>query len=447
MGLAAKLVVLVLALAVAAGAAAYHRAEVPSDSIVILDGVGAADRCLHAGVTSNCNAAGYGDVGYFPPLQYIPVFAMKRLAFSEATASYLLAAISGAALVLMLAVAWLVLARVGAPAMGPLFAGAVLASGLVWYATTTFGEALAALLTVCVVAAIVLRAPVAGVGVAAFAAGITKETAPPFVALLAIVCLLARGERNWGPAAGAVVIGLVTAIGANAGLNFFRYGHVWNDFYVPSSRPGAHLWPGIFAAMVASPNGGIIWFWGPLVALATLAAAHAWPSAAPLTRWPIALNCALLLGLVAFFTLWYAPFGWQAWGPRLLDPWLPALGLAALIAAAAAAEAIARRLVATTRGAALTFLVVAAFGLPQLAPYLDRKLPFRLFTDPCVNDVPHYYGCLSHLAWTAHPMLLRGYSALGCGGRPLLALAYLAGLGALVAVARRLSVRANPPPA
>src|SRR4051794_8684934 len=77
----ALLVVLVLTLA--GGVAAYQRAELLTDTVVILNGVGTIDRCLEARVTWNCNSAGLGDVGYFPPFQYAPAWLMKRAGLSK----------------------------------------------------------------------------------------------------------------------------------------------------------------------------------------------------------------------------------------------------------------------------------------------------------------------------------------------------------------------------
>jgi hypothetical protein len=82
-------------------------------------------------------------------------------------------------------------------------------------------------------------------------------------------------------------------------------------------------------------------------------------------------------------------------------------------------------------------MTLAVFGLPQLGAYLEPGLTWRLFDDPCVQDVPRYYDCLSHLAWGARPMLLRAYESLGHGARPLLGLAYVLALAGVVALAAR----------
>jgi hypothetical protein len=425
--------VIVLALAAGAGAAAWHFTQPITDTDVILDGVGAADRCLHAGITWNCNAAGLGDVGYFPPLQYIPAFAMKRLGFAKLDARHALAALNGVAFVLLGALCWWTLARRGRRAVGALFAAAWLAGGMLWYATTTFGEPLAALLTVLFATSILLRWPLPAVVLTALAAGLSKETAAPFLGILVAGCLVAERRRDWRSVAVGAAAGLGIAILANAELNLFRYGHVWNDFYVPSSRPPARLWPGITAAQLVSPNGGIAWFWGPLAGLGALAGVTAFRHGDRTARIGVALALALLAALAVFFATWYAPFGWQAWGPRLLAPWLPAIVMVALWSAPACGAG----LVATRRRRLASVTALAVFGLPQLGAYLDRALPFRLFDDPCVDDTEHYYSCLSHLAWSAKPMLLRGYESLGHGGRPLLAGAYVAALAGLAWVAGR----------
>ncbi len=439
------IVALVAVAAIAAGFLSYQRAEVLTDSVVILSGVGTIDRCLDAGITSNCNAAGLGDVGYFPPFQYVPAWVMKHAHLTKGRAASGLAAISGAAFVLLIALGWLVLARVGAGAAGPLFAAGCLASCLLWYSTTTFGESLGALLTLALAACVLLRPHLGLVVLAAFAAALTKETAVPFLALLAVACLLARPRADWRRVAVAVAAGLVIGVAADAWLNVFRYGHVWNDFYVPSSRPGACLWPGIGSAMLVAPNVGILWFCGPLLALAGAGIAAARPrTASRRVRLVLVAAGLQLVALLVFFTTWYAPFGWQAWGPRLIIAWLPALVLVTLAAEPAASARGAAALVATPRRIAGVVAVLALFGLPQLGALLDKKLPFRLFDDPCVGRVhgnDTYYPCLSHLAWSAKPVLLRAYGSLAHGGRMLVALCFVAALSALAGAAAKWAVK------
>src|SRR5207249_4558560 len=91
---------------------------------------------------------------------------------------------------------------------------AVLLSGpLLWYATSSFGEMLAALVTTALVAACLRRAGAALVGLLLVLAGLSKDTALPFLLLLGLGSSLLnpgwaeRGFRRRLVAAGLVGLG------------------------------------------------------------------------------------------------------------------------------------------------------------------------------------------------------------------------------------------------
>ncbi len=90
-------------------------------------------------------------------------------------------------------------------------------------------------------------------------------------------------------------------------------------------------------ALWLAPNGGVGWFW-PLAAavvigLVVIAGTAARGGAERRRRSlpAVGLVVALLL-TTGTLASWFAPFGWVAWGPRLMVPVLPAvLGLLTVV--------------------------------------------------------------------------------------------------------------------
>ena len=122
----------------------------------------------------------------------------------------------------------------------------------------------------------------------------------------------------------------------------------------------------------------------------------------------------VLAAELAGLALWYSPFGWIGWGPRLTLPLVPPLlVLAVAFAGTGGAELLGRLL--RGRGIWLAGAVVAVAGVTQLA-FLDPQPVLRRFFrsgTSCVHqpievDPPAYYRCLQHLAWRRRPVLLDG---------------------------------------
>jgi hypothetical protein len=124
-----------------------------------------------------------------------------------------------------------------------------------------------------------------------------------------------------------------------------------------------------------------------------------------------------LLMLTATLAHWWAPFGWWAWGSRLIVPWMPATLLIAFFAYSTAAEALVRPVVATPARAAAFTLVVTLLAIPHLSSIFQSDYFVRTtFIDRGIcpaPDSPHtyarYYRCIEAQAWEHPSPLLRGY--------------------------------------
>jgi hypothetical protein len=342
---------------------------------------------------------------------------------------------------------------------------AVLTSPALWYAHAGHGELIGAL-AVAAVAVAVLRSwawPL--VMSATFMAVVSKETALPFVLIVAFAVARARVVRRGdGPSRrelAAVAAGAALGAIANVGFNLFRYGTVGNQDYM---RAELHV-PTVqalknAAALVIAPTGGLVWFWPValmIIAAAGLSALRTVRSLRKATREPVVLMLAAFLGLLVLFSLWYSPYGGAAWGPRLLLPWMPAFVVVALAGAPAVVRGL-ERLLAGKRVMAV-WLAVAVAGLPQLGAMINTSRfvhtypgekanraevalhPF--FADrecpryPAIEEGRQYYfHCLNHQTWGQGLAVARGLRGAG-DGQPVLVLTYVLTLAVLLVLARR----------
>jgi hypothetical protein len=389
------------------------------DASRLVDGSSVIVDCVRAGRFSSCNDLGR-DVGAFPLMQYIPSVALRAVGVSAETTLRVLTLSSFASLVAVLIVAYYTLRRVAPPLWAPIVTAALLASPLLHYGRSSFGEELAAALILGAVAAVLLDAGPVVVCSLIVLACVTKETNPPFVFVLAAICAVAPQR---GTAAhrrrmlSMITIGVVAGIALNAAFNVFRYGSLQNAYYVQSAfentRPSLIL--RLFFAEWVSPNGGLLWFW-PLAILLVVGTAV---MARRAPRWSVQqlaapLVALLLLGQVLLLATWWQPFGWLAWGPRLVLPMIPALMVAgAAVGAPYATPAMAKLL--RSRAFVPIVLVAIAGGMAQVGVLFYPAVTkfFASGADVCSGlsgptgpGSARYYDCLLRMAWAKHPSML-----------------------------------------
>ena len=248
---------------------------VGGDTPFVLDGSNALLTCLShhdfnaCGYTGKLNHWGLmTPIGYWPLLQHIPdVISIELGATSHPARTRVLTLLSVAGVVGSVALAWLVLSRVRQAAWFWGFVFVVLSSPFIAYARTTVGEALAAGLLVCLVAATVLQAP------------------PWLVAPRSVRCVRDEGNvlpvrrRAWSigtraratpdrPAdpslkSSAASPGTAIAFLLASLLNIVRFGSVQNTNYLDSHfrTPGIGRMLEYAVALLVSPSGGIFVFW------------------------------------------------------------------------------------------------------------------------------------------------------------------------------------------
>jgi hypothetical protein len=351
-----------------------------------------------------------------------------------------LAILNTAAFVVLIGIAWQGLKRVSRPAS--LFFLAVLLSGsLTWYATSSFGEMLAALVILAMVATCWRGAGSSLAAVLFVLAGLSKDTALPFLLLLGL------GASFLNPAwespafrrtrVAALTASAATTLAVTGLYNLARFGTVLNavDSNPALLVPALRYQVSFFGAIWLSPDGGLLLFWpsfGVLLGLVGATLLRSTRSRADLL--PAGIAAAALLGLSAGFAKWWSPLGWWSWGPRLLMPWLPAVGFLLVAAYGRRLEVQLRGLLQPEWRFWGCSLALASVSLPQYVVLFRPSIFSAIFATDAVcptiaylNRPGYYYHCVNHQLWTNGSVLRLAY--LPSGGRSSLALGFACALG------------------
>ena len=356
--------------------------------------------CLATGALGACEGA-----GHFPLFQYLPTFALVIVGYQPTDVLRILAIASFASFVGLLVVGWQTLrASRGARALWLV----VLGSGpLLYYAQSSFGESLAAFLVAAAVASSWGRLSAPGIAALFALAGITKEFAPPVLMALGLIAIFSGQvpRTQIGKRLTAVAIGSLMAVVANASFNVLRFGVPYNQILLGPTIPLVPLSerPSFFVGLWFSPNGGLLFFWASFVAVLVSVVVHDWRSLAAKAPayWVVCVLAALTFGLSG----WWAPFGWIAWGPRLLLPWIPAC-LLILLRAHPSEALVLGRLRMGAHVVIVTILAIA--GLSQFSALYGLELIHSIFgsapgcpsipTDP-VNQAEYDFHCMRYYVW------------------------------------------------
>lgn len=387
-----------------------------SDTRALVVGADVAIDCMKEGTWRGCGLLAPGEllieypevpgsaVDRFPPLLYIPALLVQGLGGGQDLSLRIIGMLSLVSFGGLIALPWLVGART--PALfrhRHLWAGLILASPLLPYAGTTWSEVHAAALLAAVVALVAADAPPGLIGLAALGAGLSKDTAPPFVLGLALA--VARRRTRWWSSSSlaAVLIGSVAAAVLTAGFNLFRFDSFTNITYLASTfqvrEPRAVAGQAI--ALLVAPNGGLFPFWPASLLLVVLAGVALLRSG---MRLRLAVVGAVACGFVLSLALWWSPFGWWSWSPRLMLPLVPAVGVAVLVLAPPELRPGRPLLLAA---AAAVVLAVPQFAITgnsaAITPFMSAERPACAIAP---TEEQAIVRCTLDRAWNQQPGLL-----------------------------------------
>jgi hypothetical protein len=435
------------------------------DTVALVHGAHTIAYCLSHGIHSYCDRLPRfvpgsasiiarhgiveGAVAPYALLQYLPALLLTQLGMSDGHVYSAFSIISAASLCALVGLSATTAARTRRPWAAPAAALMVTTSPLIFYAWSTFGESLAALLIALFTVAALRRWPGWVLLLLGVLACLTKETVFPIVVVLGAVSLYATpvGSRplvrgHWVGLACGAVLGIVVS----ADFDWFRYGQLTNYTYGHSFEqvPGAARRLGLSVALWIAPNGGVAWFWllAAVGSLGIVVIAVVHTRRGPRfrrTAVPAIGLVLVLLFLTGTLASWYAPFGWVAWGPRLMLPVLPSVLLIALVVYASDIERALRALLAGMVGRIAVATVVILVALPQVnVLHANQVIGEPFLTDatcpspPSPTTTAYYYRCLDHYAWGRPIAVAKSFQAFDNTGGVLFGLAFAAAWGRLV---------------
>lgn len=366
--------------------------------------------------------------GPLPLFQYVPTLLLKYLGWADSSILHFFAYASFLSFIASL---WLIFWTLKKRAPLHLATASVLvmmSGALLWYSHSTFAEMCAAFLTLAFVASCLLRLPGWLTAWLLVLAGSTKETALPFLILIGLACLLPEIINNFAVVkrqALFLALGAAASFGLTILFNYFRFRTFYNRDYltdillVPSWRIQLDFFLGIWF----SPNGGLAFFWPSFTFLyfaligllifqslrkGRVAEGEGGSKRERLVFYlPVLVVSASLFLLTFGFSRWYAPFGWVAWGPRLLLPWIPAVLLVLLYFYAAQFTSILTALFGGTYRFALTCAAFVLTAIPQFAILFRHQILGGIFgpnpdcpRSPIIQEsVQYYYHCMHTYIW------------------------------------------------
>ena len=380
--------------------------------------------CLH-NLRTECTHA-----GPLPLFQYVPTLLLKYMGWTDTSILHFFAYASFLSFIASLILIFRTLKRKAPLPLAVTGVLLMMSGALLWYSHSTFAEMCAAFLTLAFVASCLLRLPGWLTAALLVLAGSTKETALPFLLLIGLACLLPEIVDNFAQVKRQVVylaLGAVVSAGLTALFNYFRFRTFYNRDYltdiliVPSWRIQLDFFLGIWF----SPNGGLAFFWPSftflyfaligLLVFQSLRRGRG-TEGEPRSRskrerlifyLPILVVSVSLFLLTLGFSRWYAPFGWVAWGPRLLLPWIPAVALVLLYFYAAQFTSILTALFSGTYRFALTCTAFVLASVPQFAILFRHQVLGGIFgpnpdcpRSPIIQEsVQYYYHCMHTYIW------------------------------------------------
>ena len=410
------------------------------DTIALVHGARQISYCLGHGILTKCddiapwtgldgvsteviNGRVIGDVGPYPLYQYVPAWIAVQFGFSDFSVYKILDLVNTGALIMTL---WLTcwLACKTRQRWSPAVLALVLStSPLLVYASLTFGESLAIFLMVLFAVACLRRWHPAVIGLCAIAACLTKETVFPVILLTGASALvgtpvglrtLRRG--HW------VGLGIGTAAGVIVGTLFdvFRWDQLTNFDYLQSYEQVKTLHQEVRQALGVwlAPNAGLAPFW--ILAALLVVGLVVWTIRRPGLRSRLigAAIIIALLELTATLAKWWAPFGWDAWGPRLMLPVIAEVVVTVVFLYGHEIASVLSLLLRRRWFAALVGVLIVAAALPAVNVLHAQQAIGGGFTADatCPQGLPSvfspgYYHCLNHYAWRTHLFELRTFAA------------------------------------
>lgn len=300
----------------------------------------------------------------------------------------------------------------------------VICSPLIAYAPFTFSEGLVSFLVIASIYSLRTGQPIL-YALTTIGAIASKETAAVSLVpiLLAVFIVTPRETRV---RLRVLVTGFVSGVACLLIFNVFKFGTwrniVHSDPILRATGTGRRF--EIFLGLLFSPNGGLFWYWPAALLVAVVLVVALSRGRAALGSPAFVASLLTLAGFAAQLVglaNWYAPFGWVAWGPRLMVPTASGLIVGSLLIADArwplGAEAnramTSLKIVVLRVGVAVSAVLslVASVGFlhdPNASlSWFGRVSPVCPTPAIIQQDPAYYFKCLSYGMWNTDQSIIQ----------------------------------------
>lgn len=385
---------------------------VSGDSIALIDGAHTLIKCVNENVWREC--ANLGPVPQFAAGSYLTVIPLLIGNLPDDQILKLLAIESLLAFVVILICVKVLVTNQKLCVI--CIVGLGLGAPLV-YSSWTFSESVSAsLLSLAIVIAICMPNRVSLLIMATASAASMKNQAfsyvVPFVTAAYVIGTAKAHQRiNWQKIFLIITSGMLGAF-ATMGLNFWRYGTFVNVVHAnPLLRVTEPEYVAkYFLASFISPNGGVL-ITTPVLLFLLFILAHSAFGLRKDYRTLVATLIASLGLMIQAITLalWYSPFGWVAWGDRLILPAVVGFVLitTVIVQQTLSDSCVSRRFLNVS--AALVAISISVAGASNIGFLLNPQQNLgKFFIDgPCniaISDTNKemYMDCMNQGLWRLH---------------------------------------------
>jgi len=372
------------------------------DTVALVDSANALTKCFRSRQFHGCPGS-----YHFGLIQHVPAFAMQMAGLSPKTTVEVLGLINLAFFPSFVASLWLFLK----PALRPYGVLLVFAGPLVVYAGSSFGELLQSVVFVYFAVAVFKknRPLILLMGILAAS---TRESA--FVALIFVVVAIAvsdgwrevlkkRLQILWGFA--GIFLGLVLI----EIFNLWRFDSLSNPTYTSPLLFTRQLSTNLssFFGLWFAPGGGVLVFWLVSGLICLFVPVCSLCQKSPKKR---ESSIAILINLTlatATLATWFSPFGWNAWGPRLLIPTIAMIGFVTLLLFEEVIGELKKFYSKHRIAYAGISILVVISAIPSYGVVFQPSSFHHFFTPDAVcpklliiqNDSDYFYRCLRHMMW------------------------------------------------
>lgn len=388
------------------------------DTGLLIHGTREIVKCINEWKWGNC-AAG----GPLPLLQYIPVYLTQILGLTQPMIMRVLGVMSTMAFFGSLLIYFNFFYKSNRRHLAWLASFVFISSPFLVYSRSTFGEMLTAFLTLAGLWLVLKKAGILKIAAITILISITKDFAAIFFSLLGCAAALSYWKANQKEAVKSIAgmtIGSAVGLAIVITLNFFRAGHPYNALYMLKHNivPDIETKLSFFAGQWLAFNSGMLfcWFSFCFIMAAIVMQKLSFKMKDLIRSCPLWIICSVLIAITAGLSSWWAPFGWIAWGPRLMIPWIPAVTLLVLhlyhkdLFRALSMVARHRFLVVTIAG----FTIFSALG--QFYGAEDPHKFSTMIVEPnppscpvpsiIERDQSYYYRCVGDMIWKPKHFIL-----------------------------------------